>query len=430
MRVFSAFMGRGGGESMRKSPHYRCAPRAVPAFEALHDMLQVQLMGLNAVPSVSVYVPPPPPSDGTPPGEGGVSIGDKRSLAAAFLQRQSDVALAMESLRRESLVAGRRQQSSYLSMADESDSDVEEPGSSGKKGGMLSSAWRPPPPPSRSKTSFINARGAGELLPVKVRPRVPSLFRTGNSAHGSSDSEDEGEGEGEGEDEDEGVLEQQEQVQMPRKLDKAEARETAPKPLNSHSEHESQLRQEVRVDHAPNPLEGRGDSLPSIVREELSQARKPVLNRWATVLEEQEMSRQRGAASSGRDGRLGGARRRKTAKALSQRVCSSAVVLHSPEGFHRSQNNNLPVSPLRSVEEDGTAPAASGGTNSKGIAPILPYSVLVKARGEGLESVDSRRKEDHLSDAEFALVFGIDRNEFDSLPGWKRTSKKKAVGLF
>jgi len=39
-------------------------------------------------------------------------------------------------------------------------------------------------------------------------------------------------------------------------------------------------------------------------------------------------------------------------------------------------------------------------------------------------------QEEYLSDAEFEQVFGIDKEEFKSMPAWKRINAKKSKGLF
>ena len=46
------------------------------------------------------------------------------------------------------------------------------------------------------------------------------------------------------------------------------------------------------------------------------------------------------------------------------------------------------------------------------------------------DGVDPAAKERHLSDAEFARVFGCDKDTFGSMPKWKRNNLKKKQGLF
>ena len=46
------------------------------------------------------------------------------------------------------------------------------------------------------------------------------------------------------------------------------------------------------------------------------------------------------------------------------------------------------------------------------------------------DGIDPARKEDYLSDSDFASVFGMERAAFGALPAWKRLQKKKEVGLF
>jgi len=58
----------------------------------------------------------------------------------------------------------------------------------------------------------------------------------------------------------------------------------------------------------------------------------------------------------------------------------------------------------------------------------LPYSVL--SGGDLPENVDPSKKEEYLSDGEFSQVFGMDREQFSALPGWKQTNLKKSKNLF
>lgn len=44
--------------------------------------------------------------------------------------------------------------------------------------------------------------------------------------------------------------------------------------------------------------------------------------------------------------------------------------------------------------------------------------------------IDVTRKEDYLSEAEFAEVMGMSRSEFTGLATWKKKQKKQAVGIF
>jgi hypothetical protein len=57
----------------------------------------------------------------------------------------------------------------------------------------------------------------------------------------------------------------------------------------------------------------------------------------------------------------------------------------------------------------------------------LPYDVL-KANSDA--SVDPSKKEQYLSDADFATVMGSPRAEFNALKPWKQAQIKKAKGLF
>ncbi|NXL79284.1 VILI protein, partial [Leptocoma aspasia] len=61
----------------------------------------------------------------------------------------------------------------------------------------------------------------------------------------------------------------------------------------------------------------------------------------------------------------------------------------------------------------------------------FPLDVLVNTSAEDLPGgVDPSRKEDHLSDADFQAVFGMNRSAFSNLPLWKQQKLKKDKGLF
>lgn len=58
----------------------------------------------------------------------------------------------------------------------------------------------------------------------------------------------------------------------------------------------------------------------------------------------------------------------------------------------------------------------------------IPYSVLTS--DELPDNVDPSKKEEYLSDSEFQEVMGMNKEEFDGLPGWKKTNLKKSKSLF
>jgi len=64
----------------------------------------------------------------------------------------------------------------------------------------------------------------------------------------------------------------------------------------------------------------------------------------------------------------------------------------------------------------------------KSINAELTYSTL--SGPDCPETVDPERKEEYLSDDEFRAVFKIDRDDFNTLPEWKKNNLKKLYGLF
>lgn len=59
-----------------------------------------------------------------------------------------------------------------------------------------------------------------------------------------------------------------------------------------------------------------------------------------------------------------------------------------------------------------------------------PDMLINKQAGELPEGVDPSEKEKHLSDADFASLFGMTKDEFVGLPQWRQLNLKKEKGLF
>ncbi|KAJ3592533.1 hypothetical protein NHX12_007660 [Muraenolepis orangiensis] len=71
------------------------------------------------------------------------------------------------------------------------------------------------------------------------------------------------------------------------------------------------------------------------------------------------------------------------------------------------------------------------GILSPSSAVTFPADKLVHQQTEDLlEGVDPTRKEEHLNNDDFALVLGMSRMEFYSMPPWKQQNLKKEKGLF
>ncbi|CAL8342990.1 unnamed protein product [Boreogadus saida] len=85
-----------------------------------------------------------------------------------------------------------------------------------------------------------------------------------------------------------------------------------------------------------------------------------------------------------------------------------------------------------------TAPTTPGKGPSKGMGVLTPSAAapfpveqLVHKQNEDLpEGVDPTRKEEHLNNEDFALVLGMSRTAFYSMPTWKQQKLKKDKGLF
>ena len=77
-------------------------------------------------------------------------------------------------------------------------------------------------------------------------------------------------------------------------------------------------------------------------------------------------------------------------------------------------------------------PSPASGVVAVTVPPgskVISYDEL-KAM-DGTVGIDMERKESYLSREEFVVVFGVDAETFEKLPGaWKRKESKKRVGLF
>ncbi|XP_075757834.1 advillin [Pelodiscus sinensis] len=78
----------------------------------------------------------------------------------------------------------------------------------------------------------------------------------------------------------------------------------------------------------------------------------------------------------------------------------------------------------------GTALTPSPGAQSGAAAQTYPLDVLTSQKDELPGDVDPAKKENYLSPRDFVAVFGIEREEFAALPGWKQINLKKEKGLF
>ncbi|XP_045931267.1 advillin [Micropterus dolomieu] len=70
-------------------------------------------------------------------------------------------------------------------------------------------------------------------------------------------------------------------------------------------------------------------------------------------------------------------------------------------------------------------------SESEKIFQCFPHDKLVnKLASELPEGVDPTQKEKYLSDSDFIAVFGITKDDFARLPGWKQLNMKKIKGMF
>uniref|UniRef100_A0A4W5RRL8 HP domain-containing protein n=1 Tax=Hucho hucho TaxID=62062 RepID=A0A4W5RRL8_9TELE len=65
------------------------------------------------------------------------------------------------------------------------------------------------------------------------------------------------------------------------------------------------------------------------------------------------------------------------------------------------------------------------------IGATFPVVKLLNCQTEYLpDGVDPTKKEEYLSNEDFALILGVSRVEFYSVPTWKQQNLKKETGLF
>ncbi|XP_076064195.1 advillin-like isoform X2 [Oratosquilla oratoria] len=97
-------------------------------------------------------------------------------------------------------------------------------------------------------------------------------------------------------------------------------------------------------------------------------------------------------------------------------------------------NNNMTYADicdrLKEASPGATVLVSSSGVGNDG-GRTYPLVTLQEKDPDKLpEGVDPTQKEDYLSDAEFTKAFGCSKDEFTSLPKWKRVNLKKKAGLF
>ncbi|TRY99862.1 hypothetical protein DNTS_016959 [Danionella cerebrum] len=84
-----------------------------------------------------------------------------------------------------------------------------------------------------------------------------------------------------------------------------------------------------------------------------------------------------------------------------------------------------------SSNQTNSSNSTQGGVVPRPVSQTFPPEKLVNVQKEDLpDGVDPTRKEDYLSDDDFALTVGIPRIQFYAMPTWKQLNLKKEKGLF
>ncbi|GMH43531.1 hypothetical protein BSKO_11453 [Bryopsis sp. KO-2023] len=87
--------------------------------------------------------------------------------------------------------------------------------------------------------------------------------------------------------------------------------------------------------------------------------------------------------------------------------------------------------PAKPESDEPKGPATPPPDRELKFVPLkdfIAYEELKELRSE--DGIDPARKEQYLSDEDFATIFKISRDEFSSMPAWKQTRAKKDAGLF
>jgi hypothetical protein len=111
-----------------------------------------------------------------------------------------------------------------------------------------------------------------------------------------------------------------------------------------------------------------------------------------------------------------------------------------PELFNKKSFEDPYEKKLREANEKKNAAAGSTSSAAAVAAPVVAApKAVATASGtftyEQLKSgvpdgVDPTKKEEYLSNEDFAAKFGVDKATFAAQPKWKRDAKKKELGLF
>jgi Villin headpiece domain len=69
------------------------------------------------------------------------------------------------------------------------------------------------------------------------------------------------------------------------------------------------------------------------------------------------------------------------------------------------------------------------GTEDGGVVACYPHSRL-RADAHWPADVNVAQREQHLTDEDFQVVFGMQKSAYEKLPSWKRLRLRKETGLF
>lgn len=116
-------------------------------------------------------------------------------------------------------------------------------------------------------------------------------------------------------------------------------------------------------------------------------------------------------------------------------LCSACAPDPAPNGYPKEAKSEAKTPPK--LEEEPTAPKEVPAP-----APAVP-AVLPARCGEPMtleelrdadiwkaRGIDASSREQMLSDADFQTAFGVTKEDFGKLAGWKRAQKKRELGLF
>jgi hypothetical protein len=237
-----------------------------------------------------------------------------------------------------------------------------------------------------------------------------------------------------------------EELQAGKKLKKADSRAVAPvkeetaekKPMTMMEEMQAKARKRAESAAAnPQAISPRGKP----VKEKAVDAKKPM-----TMMEEMQAKARKRAASAAASSPQPAAPRgapmatstpTSTPTPSTTPTPTPSTAAREGASIAAAASAPVPAAATSSAAAGGSAPAGGAGGVLPPLAPGEITFTLAQLSGKGgggqaaeLERIDQTQREMYLSDADVQQYFGCQLWELPAMPKWKRTKKKKDLGLF